>query len=417
MNLQPKARLAVCGTPASAAAHRCACRSRWPWVALLLLLCSPFLQAQDYSVNVAINGKTASEEFVAYRTAMRIVILREARRTGGDSSVFERDDVQDALRSAENWVLQVSARTFESTDVLTEQVAKTRSVRESGVATHWLTIGFAPDSIVQLVAEGQQSQATPAVADSEVAPQSALMWMLIVDGERSILIGGENGSNIMNRSREIAGGVGYTTYFPSLDLEDTQAVRPETLQTDDQAVLLAASERYGQPVVVTAILTREQGRRWNTRWNRYFNEQVTEQSFTAASLDKALQQGIGWLTGSGTTDPVLSRSATTQGSSTFSSGSSSLTPGEGLIWVGGVSSVEQYANLVNMIGDIEGARVVYPKEINQSGVLLGIQPQSVAQTVADRLSRSGVIRRGAVSPLAEAGPLAARAEIIMQYDQ
>ena len=397
------------------------CCIRCIWLSLILLLCSPVLHAEDYDVTVAINGKTTSEESVAYRSAMRIVILREARRTGGDRSVLEREQVLDALRSAENWVLQVSARPFESTDVLTEQNAKTSRVRETGVATHWLSVGFPPESIQQLVAQAQQSGQTTAPAaaapTNDVAPQSALVWMLIVDGERSILIGGENGVNIMNRARELAGGVGFTTYFPALDLEDTQAVQPETMQSGDEPVLLAASERYGQPVVVSAILTREDGRRWNTRWSRYFNEQVTDQSFTAPSLDRALQQGIGWITGSGSVDPVLSRNAGNQSGNGFSSRGTGLTAGESLIWVGGVVTTAQYAKLINMISDIDGARVVYPKEVNQSGVLLGIQPQSVAQTVAARLSQSGVIRQSNFSPLAEAGPLAARADIFMQYDQ
>jgi len=135
------------------------------------------------------------------------------------------------------------------------------------------------------------------------------------------------------------------------------------------------------------------------------------------SLDRALQQGIGWITGSGSVDPVLSRNAGNQSGNGFSSRGTGLTAGESLIWVGGVVTTAQYAKLINMISDIDGARVVYPKEVNQSGVLLGIQPQSVAQTVAARLSQSGVIRQSNFSPLAEAGPLAARADIFMQYDQ
>jgi len=279
------------------------------------------------------------------------------------------------------------------------QTPLTRRVRDTAQATHLLTIRYSPEAINQLlrsVADVDESEDTTPIS---AYADSALVWLLIEDGQRSLLVGGDTGRNVLERAREIGGGVNQRLTFPSMDEVDTRALVVDDLIAGRQQKILAASERYREDVVLTGILTRARGRRWSANWSRYQGQTVEDFSSDAASLDQALQQGIRWLardslvepTGAGIPAGLVRRD-------------------EGLIAIGAVDSVKDYAGVMSMLGRLQGVSVSL-RAVRQDAILVAVSPRSAVNDVAQRMLAENRV----VSARGAQAPAGFQADVVLQY--
>jgi len=190
--------------------------------------------------------------------------------------------------------------------------------------------------------------------------------MVIRDQGQDLLIGGANGLKVMQRSREIAGGSGIVLSFPAADARDVQALGGDNLALNKDLVL-NASIRYIASVVVTA------------------NDQVETEEFEASSLDELLTLGLNWI------NPGQSG---TEAASSLAAPSQPLAS-ESTLWVSGIRTAAEYAQLMQLVGDIDSLQSVYAKELRDQGVIIAVQPRSALSQVRTRLAQVAGLRETA----------------------
>ncbi|MBX2825318.1 MAG: DUF2066 domain-containing protein [Gammaproteobacteria bacterium] len=338
---------------------------------------SPISPARNV-VEVAINGRTAEEESSAYGVGLRIVLLRYSNRT----NPLPQDAIRRAVADATAYVQDQHLRVPGGSDRITRQTPLTPRVRETAEATHLLSIRYSLDAINQFIASQMDEETLP--SENTVTSNSALVWLLVEDGNRKLIVGGGTGSNVMERAREIGGGVGQQLVFPILDEQDRQALSVQDILEGNQQKIAAASARYREPVVLTGILNRSRGRNWTNSWSRYDNGTIADTSGEANSLDQALQQGIRWLAG-------VEATGAAQG------GFASASKDEGLIWVSDVDTVAGYSQLMAMIDNVEGA-LVYLKGLSAGNIQIAVTPRSAVGDVARLLLNNKRVQSAAVTP-------------------
>ncbi len=248
-----------------------------------------------------------------------------------------------------------------------------------------MKVRFDRNRITEVIRGRPQNRAQNAGTGSQAVQfQSALVWMVIRDNGRDLLMGGSNGSKVMQRSREIAGGKGVVLSFPAGDAADVSALggEPYTLTPD---VVLPASLRYVAPAIITADIRRKQPVGWMGEWQRLANDQVATESFEANTLDELLSLGLTWMAPQQSTNVVAS---------TIASPSAPLAS-ESTIWFNGVQSTKDYAQLMKTVSDIGGVRSVYAKELREQGIVIAIQPRIALGQVRARLAQMPRLRETA----------------------
>lgn len=366
------------------------------WLALWLglFLKSPAMaqgldRGGDYLVEVAVNGQDPAEEASAQRVALRIILLGKS----ATKTLLNTEGMRRALLSAQEYIIESDYRVPGAEDRITRSTPITAKVRKSGEATHILAMRFDAAAISSLIAEQSALEELDPDARPAPVPNSALAWLLIDDGNAEHRIGGTTGRNVIERSKEIAGGVGQVILFPEQDSTDQQAISADDLRSGNQQQIQSASARYQQSIVLTGILKRSIGRGWTADWSRYYDDQIDDQSYEATSLDQALQQGIAWLAAlrdgtEASTGSDNSAAATSENRSAYQPlGARSLaSANEALLWVGRVASAEAYATIVQLIEDIDSVDLVYPKQVQQDGIFFSVSPRSAINDVTQSLA-------------------------------
>jgi len=354
-------------------------------------------------VEVAINGQTADEQTAAFEVGLRMVLLRLAQANKPLSAAA----IRRAETNAASYVQKHEFRVPGADDTITRQTPLTQLVRDTGQATHLISIQFSRESINQLIQSEAEAKEDGDEIDPVVDARSALVWLLIEDGNQSVIVGGSTARNIMDRAREIGGGVGQQLQFqqlqfPARDDASLQQLTVEDLRNVNSAKIAALSERFLEPVILVGTLTRARGRTWNARWNRIQGETQTATTFDTNSLDKALQGGIRWLAGAPT--------GLSTESNTFAARSAAPVS-EGLIWIGSVVDVGAYSRLVGLIDEMEGA-TVYLKSMLRDSLVVAVTPRAAVNDVARLLINSNRVVSVGSAP-AVAGGL--RPDVALQY--
>ena len=369
---------------------------------------SPALaQIDAYSVEVAVADRTVEEQQIAYQVAMRTVLLKNS----GDKTLLNRDDVRAGLSEAEAYVELFRYRKPEPGTVISSGTPLTDRVRNSGQATQLMLVRFDHKRIRSLI-DGEQS--TRVIEGAAVDPltnvTTALVWMLVEDGERDILIGGNTGNNVMLRAREIAGGKGISLVFVAADEIDQIAVSNEAIRNSNIEQIRLASERYAQPVILVGYLARNQPRGWTGEWTKISATTVQDSSFTSKSLDSGLQKGIEWLS------PQTSNANGVAGTSINSpSRGSAQSETESLVWISAVDTTAGYAEIVSFLSDIESVSVVYPKEVSANGMVFALSPRGALSDVAAAVANISWLRQTAPPDPANSGQLGRNAELALDY--
>ena len=305
-------------------------------------------QSDAYSVEVAVANRSSSEQQAAYLAAIRRVLLNNS----GDKTLLNRDKIREALPDAEQYVTGFTYRTPLPGTVISSDIPITQLVRDTGEATQLMMVTFDRALIRELIdtssGTNQEQRAPVAVVRQN---NSALVWLLIQDTGRDILISDPEAVNVQARARELAGAMGVSLVFPVGDEADRQAVSiNDLLQMNVESVQLA-SERYEQRTILLGGLRRDDNRGsrgWIGQWIKIEGDQQSQADFNSSTLDEALQEGMSVLVENGAAD------------SAYRYGGPAAADTEGLVWVGSVRSLKDYASVINFLEAVPNVGTVYP---------------------------------------------------------
>lgn len=424
---------------------------------LFALLLAPLLwaaapaaaQVDAFSVEVAVADRSAEEREAAYASALRRVLLANS----GDKTLMNRDDVREGVQGAESFVETYRYRTPQPGTLIPSDTPVTERVRDTGEATGLLLVRFDRDRVMRLI-DGAEPAGEPRAAvrprgdtsddatrdgvaldengdpiDPFANPASALVWLLIDDGRRSLRGTDPEAEKVRERVREIAGGAGLSVQFAEADGASESLVPSDAIRELDEGAIREASLRYRADVVLVGHLTRagEAGvvddgadatqprvRReagigrtaragsggWQGEWSRLARG-VTENTRTEAErLDDVLRQGVAWLL----QQPSLGQPARYE-----YGGAGSDT--EALVRFTGIDSLADYGAVLGLLEGLPTVASVYPKEASGSTMVFAVLPRGAIGDVASASASTAWLRRIAAPLDDESSELARNAEL------
>lgn len=361
-------------------------------------------QTDAYSVEVAVSDKSDSEQSDAYQMALRRVL----RNTSGDKTVLNRDLIRQELKQAKNYVNGFSYRAPPPGTVISNDTPITDKVRQSGQATQLMLISFDRALVAELIESSAPAKAGKK-DEQEAAPvlntNSALVWLLIQDDGRDIRISDPAAVNVQSRAREVAGAAGISLVFPAGDAEDQLALTLDDMLNQDMDKVQAASARYGQDMVLLGTLSRLGAQGWRGNWVRMLGSELQQSSFDTATLDEAIQEGVRVLTSVAAIDE------------SFRYGGGAVSEAEGLVWVGSITSTDDYARMMKFLESQPSVSTVYPKEINETSMVFSVVPRSALIDIEAAIQGKTWLRRSAPPVATVNNSLARNADIALEYSR
>lgn len=386
---------------------------QYPLTACLLLLSlmasllttAAYAQTDAFSLEVAVSERSEDEQKDAYAAALRRVLLNNS----GDKTILNRDLIRQGLKQAEDYVQEFSYRRPPPGTVIASDTPITQKVQQSGQATQLMLVSFDRELVNQLIRESAPESGNRSVElEPEPVPasNSALVWILIRDEGRDILISDPMAANVQKRAREIAGAAGISLVYPTGDEEDQQMLSVEDIatQTLDADNLVIAAARYAQDTVLVGYLTRLDASGWRGQWTKITGEQQ-QSEFDTTSLDEGLKKGLGVL------------GSAEQMDETYRYGGTASSDTEALVWVGSLDSTDDYARVMELFNGLSAVGTVYPKEVRASAMVFSVVPRSALADIESALFDTSWLQRTAPPIVSEPGSLAGRADLAIEYTQ
>ena len=391
-------------------------------VALLPVGREAHAQTDAYSVEVAVFERSDDEEQNAYMAGLRRILLDNS----GDKTILNRDLIREALRQAEDYVQAFSYRRPPPGTVIASDTPITSAVQQSGQATQLMLVSFDRSLVSELIrtsglanaelnnadagsgtgsgTDGETALETGSQADA-ARTDSALVWLLISDEGRDILISDPVAANVQKRAREIAGAAGISLVYPAGDSEDFDLLSAEDIesQTFDDARLQEATSRYAQGTVLIGYLSRLPARGWQGQWTRVSGSTQSAEEFTTSSLDEGLQRGLGML---GSVSEI---------DETYRYGGTAASGAEGLVWVGSLDSTEGYSQMMSFFEGVQDVGTVYAKEVQENYILFSVIPRSALPSIEAALVDAPWLQRSTTPVSSEFDPLLQSADLALEY--
>lgn len=372
---------------------------------LSVLLATQLVHAQTdaYTVEVAVADRGADEQQDAYEVAFRRVLLDNS----GDKTLLNRDDIRAGLGDAESYVASFSYRTPPAGTVVTSDTPITALVRETGEATQLMLISFDRNRVRELIDSANRTgQPIASSAVPAASSDTALVWLLIQDNGRDILIADPEARNIQLRAREIAGAAGKSLVFPVGDEADREALNVNDMLAQDIQRFQAASVRYEQETILIGSLRRNGASGWRGQWVRLAGDAVRQDAtFDTVSLDVALQEGLALLIAEGNVDEA------------YRYGGSAASDTEGLIWVGSLGSLNDYVSVLDFLQTNPAVATVYPKEVSDTAMVFAVLPRSALRDIETAVLSQGWLRRVAPPISSVQNSLAGNADLALDFNR
>ncbi|MFK7859059.1 MAG: DUF2066 domain-containing protein [Granulosicoccus sp.] len=381
-----------------------ACVRRAFALAAALMLClvalSAYAQTDAFSIEVAVSERSEEQQQDAYMAGLRRVLLNNS----GDKTLLNRDLIRQGLKSAEDYVKAFSYRRPPLGTVIANDTPITRKVQQTGQATQLMLVSFDRELVNQLIRDSAPARSSQeANSEPVVVSNSALVFILIRDQGRDILVSDPMAANVQKRAREISGAAGISLIYPTGDEEDQQLVSIEDMssQTFDAGNLAAVAQRYAQDTILIGYLSRGV-RGWQGQWTRITADQQQQAGFSTTSLDEGLQQGLGIL------------SSGVQNDESYRYGGIASSDTEGLVWVGSVDSIDDYAGMMRFFNSIDSVATVYPKEVNSTSMVFSVIPRSALVDIESALFDIDWLQRTAPPLTSDPDSLVQRSDLVIE---
>lgn len=317
---------------------------------------------------------TASESLAERDAAQRIALQRALTRISAYKGVLNTETARLALTDVSQYVKEQTFRPVKQSDDL-NRLSMTRAVTESGRIGSISTVRFDSEKIFVLASELekalQDAQKDAGEEARVVVDRSSLVWLVIRDRGRDLLITDQTAENLVLRSKEIAGQAGQTLRFPDATTSQSAVSRVVTGRPEE---IRTASRTYQLTTIVSGVITRQNARQWQGQWQRLAEETAEQTTLQAASLDAMLADGIRWATGaaSDATDDLSLRGPRRSGNEASSAE----------IWVAGAGSTDMYSRVLSWISQLEGIERVYPIDVASEGVLFAVSPNTATLDIS-----------------------------------
>jgi hypothetical protein len=244
---------------------------------LLLLLCLPVAPVGAdpvgglFEAEVPVSGQDTAARDAAIRAAFKAVLIKLA----GSRRALENEALAAALPKAGNYLVQFYFRS----------AALPPGEDGSSTPQTLLHASFQAGAVQELMRRAGE----PVLSANR---PGTLVWLAIDDGSGS--------RRLVNRDTDpvAAGWLDHHAtaravplLYPVLDLEESMAVTPDLVWNQDEAALLAASQRYGTQSLLAGRLARTGTGEWIGEWRaRIGEEQLAGQgrAATLAELDGQL---------------------------------------------------------------------------------------------------------------------------------
>jgi len=364
-------------------------------------------QADAWSVEVAVADRSQEEQAAAYTVALRRVLLSNS----GDKTLLNRDDVRAGLSNAESFVEEFRYRTPEPGTVVSSDMPLTGQVRKSGQATQFMLVRFDRTRVRDLINSAPRQDNSDEDKENK-APEpfahvdTAIVWMLIEDDRRNIMISDPAAINVRERARELAGANGVSLSYPVGDDEDKAALDMEDIQQRRLDRIRLASERYAPSVILIGQLSRSGASGWTSDWVRVSGEAVEETSFTDNKLDAALSHGVAWLSASADAGVV---------DASYRYGGEGGLDTEALVSISSLDSTASYSRTMKFMTGIPAVETVYPKEISDGRMVFAVLPRGALLDVASAVANQNWLRRTSASADLQSSMLVRNAELSLEY--
>jgi len=362
---------------------------------------SAWAQSDAYSVEVAVADRSNSEQEAAYSVALRRVLLNNS----GDKTILNRDEIRDGLQNAQEYVSSFTYRTPSLGTFISTETPITERVRTTGEATQMMAVSFDRQLVRELIDVSSGKDPSKRRVASIRSANSALVWMLIQDDQRNIMISDPEAVNVKSRSREIAGALGVTLVFPVGDEADRNAVTVDDILQSDVDAITVASERYEQSTTLIGNLSRNGSRAWRGVWTKISNGQQSEVSFDSPNLDDALQKGMSVLASASFSD------------TNYRYGGDASSGTEGLVWVGSMSSLGDYASVMRFFEAVPNVATVFPKEIGNNTAVFAVIPRGSLRDIETAAQSQRWLRRTQVSTNGFADDLSSNADLALEINR
>jgi len=369
--------------------------------AMLFAGSTAWAQSDAYSVEVAVADRSISEQSAAYSVALRRVLLNNS----GDKTILNRDEIREGLQNAEQYVSSFTYRTPSLGTFISTETPITERVRSTGEATQMMAVTFDRQLVRELIDVSSGKDPSKRRVASIRSANSALVWMLIQDDQRNIMISDPEAVNVKSRSREIAGALGVTLVFPVGDEADKQAVTVDDFLQSDVDAITAASDRYEQSTTLIGNLSRNGSRAWRGVWIKITNGQRSEVSFDSPNLDDALQKGMSILASASFSD------------TSYRYGGDAASDTEGLVWVGSMSSLGDYASVMRFFESVPNVATVFPKEVGNNTAVFAVIPRGSLRDIESAAQAQRWLRRTQVSTNGFADDLSSNADLALEINR
>jgi len=308
---------------------------------------------------IATSSQSDSERTAVQRLALQMALSRISSYKG----LMNSENARLAIGDAGRYVADFGFRTVADGDDL-DSIPVTRSVTESGRISDIAVVVLDADSVTELARELEAALIDAQEESGDevrlVADQPRLIWLVIQDAGRSLLITPETGENLVRRSMELAGAFGQTLQFPGA--ESASLVTDSNLDTLDAEEVASTLASYKATAIVTGVVKRESARQWLGSWRRLEGEDEGRKTLNAVSLDAMLEQGIIWGVGGGT-------AGTASVESVDNSRPKTLT-----VWVAEAGTTAAYSDTLAWFEELSGVDRVFPTDIVGGGALFSVTP-------------------------------------------
>lgn len=305
------------------------------WLCLAMLLGgfhAVFAQSvqisQLYRAQVAVADNSVTNRNASFKLGLEQVLVR----LSGSRTIGDTPEAQAIIEKASKYVLGYRYVEVEE-QVEDEEEAESLQIRVE-------FDGRALERSLHNVGLPVWSSNRPAV----------MAWLAVEQGRQRFILAEDSESELIPILAAAASERGLSLLLPLMDLEDRRQVKFADVRAGFTENLKPASERYNVQTILIGLLQRERSGKWTVRWSVEQDTGARRWQEYSVPLEVALRSGV-----DGLADIMASRYA-------FTAGPDSQLR-QYVVAIEQLTSLEQYATLLNNMRDMVFVKHVSPKQI------------------------------------------------------
>lgn len=318
------------------------------WLLLILPLVAQGADQVDlYSAEAKVADESTQERSRAIRQALGKVMVKLT----GDRHIKNRPSSKNILKKASSYAQQFRYRNEESAPTGIPDPVSPNGEIQTQELQRYIRVRFDSNALEQALRQAE----LPVWGNPRPA---VLLWLAVERNGRRALISADT----LTDKSALLGGVaarrGLALRLPLMDLQDQSSLNVADIWGSYQPTIEDASKRYEHDVIITGSIVAKPGGGWSARWLIYDNDDDARFATSAPALDEALAEGL-----QRTADILADRYAP-------------VLSGDDMVQiemlVSNVQSLEQYADVVNLLKQQDVVKQLVVNSVQQDQLLLDV---------------------------------------------